>query len=42
MTKGNLGRKGFIWLMYPESQPIVGSQGKNLNLEGGADVEAMD
>ena len=34
MTKSNLGRKEFIWLMYPESQSLEGSQGSSSNRAG--------
>lgn len=29
MTKANLGRKGIIWLTYPQSQAIEGYQGRD-------------
>jgi hypothetical protein len=34
MTKSYLGRKGFIWLVHPESQPTEGSQDRNSNSTG--------
>jgi hypothetical protein len=37
MIKSDLGRKGFIWFTYPESQSAVESQGRNSN---GTEVEA--
>lgn len=31
MTKSNSGKKGFVWLTYPNLQSVEGSQGRNSN-----------
>lgn len=40
MTKTNLGRKGLIWLPYPESEFTEGSRGRNL--KEGTEAEAAE
>jgi hypothetical protein len=44
MTKSNMGRKEFIWLIYSKSWFIEKGQGMNLasNLEAGTEAEAIE